>query len=160
MKRTTGVTVAVLALVSAGAGWLVEIALAATGRPIFIPPVSLAIALAVIGGLVVVVALPVRRAVQGKPGAQRVDPFYASRVAALAKASSIGGSLLAGVAVGVLVFLLSRTVIAASGSITAAVLAVVGAAILVAGGLIGEHFCAIPPHDDEPHNDAPVTQRL
>lgn len=157
MKRTRPVS---LLLFAAGGGaivWLLEIALIASGRPAAVPPVTLALALGVIGILDVALAIPIRRAVRdGQRG--KIDPFYATRVVVLAKASSLAGSLVAGIGVGILIFLSTRSVLAV-GSILMAVATVVGAIVLLVAGLIAEHLCSIPPDDDDKVEDGPATVR-
>lgn len=157
MKRTRPIS---LVLFAAGGGaivWLLEIALIASGRPAAVPPVTLALALGVIGVLDVALAVPIRRAVRdGQRG--KIDPFYATRVVILAKASSLTGSLVAGIGVGILIFLSTRSVLAV-GSILMAVATVVGAIILLVAGLIAEHLCSIPPDDDDKVEDGPATVR-
>lgn len=146
MKRTPPVLVLVLLAGGAVAGLLVQQWLAVGGRPGLIPPVSLAIVLVAIALIVVGLAIPVRRAVNGER--RRVDPFYALRVLVLAKASALTGALLAGVAVGSVVFLLTRTV-PALGSVGYSVGMAVGGVLLLGGGLIAEEMCRIPPPTDE-----------
>lgn len=148
MKRTSIGTLVLLALIGGiGTGFL-EVALAASGRPILLPPVTLALALLAIGIMVVVLALPIRRLTRGR-AQQPVDPFYSTRVLVLAKASALSGSLLTGVGVGVLAYLLTRSVVPGVGSVGLAVATVVGALCLLAGGLIAEQMCSIPPSDDD-----------
>lgn len=147
MKRTRVSTIIIVAVLGAAAGALVELALAANGRPIISLPVTLGIALAVIGGIVVSMATPILRMTR-KTSAPRVDPFYATRVVMLAKACTITGALAAGVGLGVLAYLLTRSIIAGS-SVVQAVITIVGAGVLLAGGLIAEFMCRIPPSDDE-----------
>ena len=147
MKRTNPIHIVLLLIVSAAAAWLIEMALVSSGRPVAVPPVTLAIALAVIAVAVVLAALPVRRVAQRKPGA-RVDPITATRVVLLAKAASITGAILAGGALGILAFLLTRPVLGV-GSIGPAVLAAVAAVAVLVGGLIAENMCRIPPDDDD-----------
>jgi hypothetical protein len=77
-----------------------------------------------------------------------VDPFYATRVVMLAKASALGGGLLTGGGIGLLVYLLSRSVAPGVGSLGLTIAALVGAVVLLAGGLIAELMCRIPPDDD------------
>jgi hypothetical protein len=105
--------------------------------------------------MVVVLALPIRRLTRGK-AAQPIDPFYSTRVLVLAKASALSGALVAGFGAGVLVYLLSRSVAPGVGSVAQAVATIVGSVALLAGGLIAEHMCWIPPNsdDDEPGNRA------
>jgi hypothetical protein len=147
VKRTKITTLVVLGVVGAVAGSLGELALAASGHPIVNLPITLAIALAVIGGIVVTLAVPIRRMTR-TAGAPRVDPFYATRILMLAKACAVTGSLVAGVGIGVLAYLLTRSVIGV-GSVTQAIAAIAGAGVLLAGGLIAEHLCRVPPGDDD-----------
>ena len=92
-------------------------------------------------------ALPVRRVSRGVPDA-RIDPFYATRVVMLAKASSLGGALLTGAGIAVAAYLLSRSVLPGVGSVVLAFASAAGAAILLVAGLVAEHMCTIPPDDD------------
>lgn len=147
MKRTRVTTLILLAVVGAAVGALGELALVANGRPIVNLPITLAIALAVIGGIVVTMAVPIRRMTRATT-APRVDPFYATRILMLAKACALTGSLVAGVGIGVLVYLLTRSVIGV-GSVTQTIAAIIGAGVLLAGGLVAEHMCRVPPGDDE-----------
>ena len=148
MSRTSPTSLLVLFLIGAGAGWLVELMLVGSGRPSLVPPFTLGTALGLIGILVVVLALPVWRVVRRVAGA-KVDPFYATRIVLLAKASSLAGSLLTGLAAAVVVFLLTRSVVAAAGSVGMAVVTLVGAALLLIGGLVAEKMCTLPPEDEE-----------
>ncbi len=147
MKRTRVTTLFVFAVLGAAAGALGELALVANGRPIFNLPITLGVALAVIGGIVITMAVPILRMVRSST-APRVDPFYATRIAMLAKASALTGALAVGVGAGVLAFLLSRSVIGV-GSVAQAITTIVGAGILLAGGLIAERMCSVPPSDDD-----------
>lgn len=148
MKRTNVTTLVLLALIGGIGGGFLETALAASGRPIVLPPLTLGLALLAIGIMVVVLALPIRRLTRGK-ATQPIDPFYSTRVLVLAKASALSGSLVTGFGVGVLIYLLSRSVVPGVGSVAQAVATIVGAACLLAGGLIAEHMCTIPPDDTD-----------
>lgn len=148
MTRTRPLNLLLLALLGGGIVWFLETALAVSGRAVIIPPIALAVALLLIGVIVVLMALPVRRVARGVPGA-RVDPFYATRVLMLAKASSLGGALLGGGALALVGYLLSRSVLPAVGSVTMAIATSVGAILLLVAGLVAEHMCAIPPDDDK-----------
>ena len=148
MTRTKPTILIVLAALGAAAGWLLELWLQTSGRPIVMPPVTLAIALALIGILVLVAAIPVYRSVI-RASQRAVDPFYATRVVLLAKASSLTGALLGGVLAAFVVFLLSRPVVAAVGSVSIAIFTTVGAIVLLVGGLVAEKMCTLPPEDDE-----------
>ena len=138
-----------LAVLGGGAGWFLETLLVSAGSPAFIPPYTLAVVLAAIGVIVVFVARPVYRAVR-RTATTRVDPFYATRAVVLAKASSLTGALLGGMAVAVLVFLLTRSVIPPVGSLAQAIATAVAGVLLLAGGLVAEKMCTLPPSDDDP----------
>ena len=148
MKRTRPFVLVLFAVIGAGAGLLLQVILASTGAAVASAPFTLALSLAVIGVLVVVFALPVRRAVRDREK-HRVDPFYATRVVILAKASSIAGSLLFGATSAIVGYLLTRTVIAAVGSIFTSGAAVVGSVVLLVCGLVAENMCSLPPDDED-----------
>ncbi len=147
MTRTKPLHLFMLAVAGAAILWFIETALATSGRPVLIPPFTVAVALVLIGIIIVAMAWPVRRVARGDRS-KRVDPFYATRVVVLAKASSLAGALLAGGALGILGFFLTRSVPQVS-SVTMAIAVVVGAVLLLVGGLVAEHWCTIPPDDDE-----------
>ena len=154
MTRTQPLHLVLLTLLGGGVTWFLETALAASGQPVLIPPFTLAVAIVLIGAVVVVMALPVRRVSRGAPNA-RIDPFYATRVVMLAKASSLSGALLAGGGLGIAGYLLSRSVLPGVGSITMAFATAVGATLLLVAGLVAEHMCTIPPDDDDKQHHRP-----
>lgn len=174
MKRTSLVTVLVLAVIGAAGAGLIQSLLANAGRPIITAPVTLPLALAAIGAILIALALPIRRMTQS--GRQRdvaprrtaalrqtagpVDPFYATRVVMLAKASALTGALFTGAGAGMLVYLLTRSAIPGTGAVGAAVAALVGSAVLLACGLVAESMCRIPPSDDDDEDgDQPVREQ-
>lgn len=148
MTRTRPLHLVLLAMLGAGVLWFTQTALAAAGQPIVIPPITLAVALILIGVIIVVMALPVRRVSRGVPNA-RIDPFYATRVLMLAKASSLSGALLGGGAIGIIGYLLSRSVLPSTTSVAAAIATGVAAIVLLVAGLVAEHMCRIPPEDQD-----------
>ena len=158
MTRTRPLILVLFVVIGGAVGWLLQTGLNAAGVGIVVPPLSLGITLAVIGIIVVVFAIPVRRAVRERK-TQRVDPFYATRVVVLAKASSIFGSLMLGTSAGIVGFILTRTTITGVGSIFTSVAAVVGAVILLVCGLVGEGMCSIPPSDKNDGDENPATLR-
>ena len=146
MKRTTPAPLIGLFLLGAVAAYLLELVVQSRGGFIYVPPISLAFTLVVVAVAVVLLAIPIRRKVTGKR-TEPVDPFYAARVLALAKASSFAGALLLGLGGGVLIYLLGRP-IAPSGTILINVIAqLVSAAVLIAAGLVSEWLCTLPPED-------------
>jgi Protein of unknown function (DUF3180) len=148
VKRTRPFILVLFAVVGAGAGLLLQVILVSRGTAVFAAPFTLALSLAVIGVLVVLFARPVRRAVRDREN-HHVDPFYATRVLVLAKASSIAGSLLLGATAATVGYLLSRAVVTAVGSIFTSSAAVVGSAILLICGLVAENMCSLPPDDED-----------
>ena len=155
MKRTRATPLIALALVGLVLGFLLEIAAAASGWPHIIPPVSLPITLVAVGVVVVLLAWPIRQATRangtGRP-TKPVNPFVAMRVAVLAKASSFSGALLLGGGIGIILYILTRSIVPAISLLWLAIAVAFGAALLLVGGLIAEHFCSLPPSDGD-HDD-------
>ncbi len=156
MKRSQATPLIALGLAGLVAGFLIELATAASGSPIFVPPLTLPATLLAVGIIVVVLAWPIRQSTRGKRTGRPVNPFVAMRVAVLAKASSLSGALMLGGGLGIVLYLLSRSVFPAVTSVWLAVATVVGAAVLLAGGLVAEHFCTLPPGND-PDNPGEVS---
>lgn len=156
MRRTGPGTLIVAAVLGAVAGFVLDQVLTSSGRPTFTPAVSLPILLVLLGGLVIALAIPIRRATRGR-GATIVNPFRALRTAMLAKASSIVGAALGGFGIGLLVFLLTRPAEPSLGSLGAVIATAVCGAALVAAGLVAEHLCTIRKDDDDqqPGGDDP-----
>jgi uncharacterized membrane protein len=148
VKRTRATAVIALALLGFVLGLLGEVAAAASGRAIIVPPVTLPLTLIVVSAVVVMLAWPIRQVTRGR-GRRLVDPFRAMRIAVLAKASSLSGALLLGAGLGIVAFILTRSVVPAVTSSWLAIAMTLGAGILLAGGLMAENFCTLPPDDDE-----------
>lgn len=148
MKRTgAGVLIAAVAI-GVIVGFGIDQLLTAVGRPTFTPSLLLPVLLVLLGVALVLFAQPIRRAIVGTH-TRPLDPFRAVRVAMLAKASSIVGGIVAGVAGGLLAFLLTRPVAPSLGSTGAVIAAIVGGLVLVAAGLYAEHLCTIRKDDDD-----------
>lgn len=146
MKRSS----ASLIVGSAGAGavvlYLVEMFSLSRGFDTVQPPLSLSVTLFLSAVLVVLLAVPVRRAVNGnKP--VRVDPLYATRVLALAKATVIVGALGFGAGLGIVLHLVSRPTVPPLVVFGSSVALMLTAALLVVGGIIAEQLCTLPPDD-------------
>lgn len=155
MTRTRPATLIILAVVGAGIGILLQYLLAALSNPKLRPEYSLGITLAVVGVAAVVAAIPVRRSTRGT-AAQRVDPFYATSVVALAKSAAIGGALLAGFGLGMVAELLLRSG-APGGDAYLRVIAVAAGGIgLMIGGLVAEYFCTVPKGTDDDPDAGPT----
>ncbi|MEX1079844.1 MAG: DUF3180 domain-containing protein [Homoserinimonas sp.] len=156
MKRTSALTLTVFAVIGLVAGVLVQVWLAQSGEPGVRPPLTLAIGLALIGLVDIGLAWPIRKVANGTARAL-VDPFYATRVVVLAKASAIAGALLAGAAAGFSAYLLSRSVTPV-GSIGFFISMFAGAIVLMVCGLVAEHMCKLPPDDGEDNQDKKPAQ--
>lgn len=154
MRRTHPAFLVVVAILGAGIGFLLDQYLTSSGHATFTPAVTLPILLAVLGACVVLLALPVRRAVRG--GA-RVDPFRAMRVAVLAQASSILGAVFAGFGAGLILFVETRPVAPPLGSLGTLNATAICGLLLVAAGLVAEHLCTIRKDDDDEQPGDPVT---
>ena len=150
MKRTHPSTLVAFTVGGLAFGYLGELALVSGGSSALVPPVSLAITLVGVAAIVVAMAWPIRQAVRGSTP-RRIDPFRAARVAVLAKASSVTGALVLGVGLGITLFLLTRSVLPPASTLWMAVATAIGAALLLTGGLVAEHFCTLPP--DEPDEE-------
>ena len=155
MKRTTAGIIVVLVVVAAVAGYLIELAIVANGGFAFAPPVSLPITLTAIAIVIVALAVPVRRRVTGKRK-NRLDPFYAVRVAVLAKSSSLTGALLTGLGAGIIAHALSLPIL--NGDLLGRGIAqTVGAALLLTAGLVAERMCTLPPDKSDPGSPSDPT---
>jgi hypothetical protein len=154
MTRTTPGSLIAIGVIGLVIGILLQLGLAAMNMPKLRPEFSLAITLVLIGAAAIALAVPVRRATRGNP-AHRVDPFYATRVVVLAKASALGGALIAGVGLGLVIELAIRSG-APGAEAYLRVFSVLGGGIgLLAGGLIAEVLCTVPRSDDDDPDAGP-----
>lgn len=148
MKRTGAGVLLLAAALGIAAGFIVDQLLTSAGRPTFTPAVTLPILLVLLGGFVVALAVPIRRATRGTTRTT-VNPFRALRVAMLAKASSIVGAAIGGLGIGLLLFVATRPVTPSIGSLGTVIATAVCGALLVAAGLVAEHLCTIRKDDDD-----------
>jgi hypothetical protein len=148
MTRTRPGPLVALGVIGTVVGFLLQIGLAAASLPKLRVEYTFAVTIGLIALVIVIVAVPVYRATHG-PMRQLIDSFYATRVLALAKASSLAGALLVGLGLGLALDLLIRSS-TTTGDLVARDLAALGAAILLlAAGLVAEFLCRVPPQDDE-----------
>ena len=154
MTRTRASTLIILAVVGAGVGLLLQTLLAALGLPKLSPAYTFAITMVLVGAAAIALAVPVRRATRGNP-AYRVDPFYATRVVVLAKASALGGALLSGVGLGLVIEVSLRAASPSAGYLP--VLSVLGGGVaLMIGGLVAEALCTVPKRGDDDPDAGPT----
>jgi hypothetical protein len=152
MTRTKASTLVILAAIAAGAGFLVQVALASGGLQRYRPEYALALSLIFLAGIVIALAVPIRRATRATVRT-RIDPFHATRVVLFAKASSIAGALLTGAAAGLLAEVLVRSGGVNTDSLLRTLAVLVGAVALLVAGLVGEWLCTVPPSDDDREPD-------
>ena len=153
MKQTSPGLLVTLALFGTLGGFGLQTGLAAAGMSKVRPEYTLTLSLALIAAVILALAVPVRRAVRGA-NRHPIDPFYATRVVVLAKACSIAGALLAGVAIGFVIELVFRG--APTSDALLRILAGLGGSILVlVAGLVAEYLCRVPPHDDDDDRNHP-----
>jgi len=155
VNRTSTASLVATAVIGALAGFVLEAVLVRWGEPMFVPPVTLGGALLLLGLAVPALAWPIRRATGTNETRQSspVNPFYATRVVLVAKASAVTGSVLSGVGVGIVVFVMSRMFVVWSSVVLSGIVAV-GGVILLAGSLLAEKWCHLPPTDTEAMSEA------
>ena len=156
MTRTRASSILVLAVIGAVLGFFLQTALAAASQPKFVPAYTIALSLVIVAALVIALAVPIRRATRGKVR-RRIDPFHATRVVVIAKASSLAGGLLTGLAIGLLAELLVRSGGVNSDSLLKTLATLGGAVVLLVAGLVGEFLCTVPPPSDDEGRDLPVS---
>jgi hypothetical protein len=147
MKRTHPSSLVASVVGGIVLGYLGDLLMVSTGRNALVPPLSLPITLVGVAAIVLVLAWPIHRAVTGA-SKRRIDPFRAMRIAVLAKASSLAGALVLGLGLGITIFLVTRVVVPSAATVWLALATAIGAALLLAAGLVAEWFCTLPPPDD------------
>lgn len=153
VDRTPPLTVIAYAVIGVGAGLLLQVFLSSRGYAAFIPPLSLPVTLAVIGGAVLVVGLVLRRAVTRETGGN-VNPFTAVRILAAARAAQFAGALFGGFGAGLALQLLTRSVPAPTATWLPMVLVFGAGVVLLVCGAIAEFLCRVPPDDEDRDLDA------
>ena len=151
MKTTRVGSLFGLAVIAGLVSYLADALLVRLGEPQFIPPITLGVALFFIGVIIPVMAWPMRVLTKTTDKASRpvaVDPFYATRVLLLAKAGALTGAVLAGIGLGIAVFVATRAALAPT-PLVLTLISVFGGIVLSAGGVIAERWCQIPPTDAE-----------
>lgn len=152
----------VLALVAGLVAFLVaQLAYGSLPRLPASAPVTLAIVAVVELGAAKVVRDRVLRRPPRPGGRQRrpLHPLQIARAAALAKASSPAGALLAGAYAGLFVYTAwHRRLLAAQDDVVVSGLSALAAAALVGAALLLERACRVPGPPDEPEETAAATR--
>ena len=127
--------------------------LAGNGMAFPLSPNSLLVTLPLTGIAVYLASWPIyryRKAVEGfsqGPRPARPNPFYAFRVMVLARATGLAGSLFLGWHVGAGVWLLAFSV-APGALLGPTIFGLLGAGVMLAGGLLGQLNCRAPKNGD------------
>jgi hypothetical protein len=155
MRPTRVRVLAVVTVVTAVLGLLLQRALRASGRDMPPVPWTAAIGLLLVACLVYSAAVPVRRMTNGAPRARPVAPLRAARTAVLGKAAAYAGSVILGWYLAQVLLLSPDLDIPArrAQALRAAVTTLAALAVCVAG-VLAERMCRVPP-DDRGDGSAP-----
>lgn len=115
-------------------------------------PALAGVTLGVLGVAEAIAGSTLRARIERRPGTVPVPPLVAARAVLVAKASALGGALVAGAWAGLALHVLPRAadVVAAAGDSVGAVVGLVCALGLVGGALWLERCCRAP--DDRPED--------
>ena len=148
MKPTRVSTLVVIAVVCAAAGWLLLRAVYTKLPPL---PWTGVPALLIAAAAEAWMGRDIKARIAGRPGSKPVQPLFASRMVALARASSVAAAIIAGLAAGSAFYL--------AGSLNAstprqdaltAVITFVAAIVLACAALYLEYCCRVPGNPEEP----------
>ena len=148
MKPTRVSTRVVIAVVCAAAGWLLLRAGYTKLPPLpwtGVPAQRIAAAAEARMGR------DIKARIAGRPGSKPVQPLFASRMVALARASSVAAAIIAGLAAG-FAFYLAGSLNASTPRQDAltAVITFVAAIVLACAALYLEYCCRVPGNPEEP----------
>lgn len=121
-------------------------------------PAAAGVTVGLLGVAELVGGVLLRRRIERRNGAPPVPALVAARAVLLAKASSVGGAVLAGLWIGVLLHTVPQAsvVVAAAADSLAAGIGLVCALLLVGGALWLEYCCRAPDdRDDDPGTGHP-----
>jgi uncharacterized protein DUF3180 len=115
-------------------------------------PLAAGLPFAVLGAAEAIGGTALRSRIRDRTGARPVDPLMATRAVLVARASAQAGAIMTGAWVGLLVYVAPRSadIAAAADDTAAAALGVVGALVLVGGGLWLQHCCRTPDDPEDP----------
>jgi Protein of unknown function (DUF3180) len=148
MKPTRVSTLVIIAVVCAAVGWLLLRAVYTKLPPL---PWTGVPALLIAAAAEAWMGRDIKGRIAGRPGSKPVEPLFASRMVALARASSVAAAIIAGLAAGFAFYL--------AGSLTAstprqdaltAVITFVAAILLACAALYLEYCCRVPGDPEEP----------
>ncbi|HYN67652.1 MAG TPA: DUF3180 domain-containing protein [Ornithinibacter sp.] len=147
-------TLALVAAVTAVVGFAVFATITRDGTLVPRPALLSGVLLVTMGGLVLWLARPVRRYLQGR-ATTSLDPLRAARTVVLAQAAALTGSAAAGWYAGQVAVVLTDLSLDANQSrlLPLAALVVAGVA-LAAAGLVAQRWCRVDPPDEDDDDDA------
>lgn len=152
MKAARPGTAVLIAVVTGAVGWYALRLWESSGR--LAPPVPWTALAGLVALAVAVVAsgLPVRR---WRSGARqtRLDPLVAARTVVFAKAAVYGGALFAGWYAAQALAVLPDVVGGRRTRLVLAALSAVAGVAVVAAGFLVQHWCTLPPGDEDGQKD-------
>ena len=142
-------TLLLVAAVTGIIGFAVFAAITRTGELVPRPSLLSGVLLVAMGGLVLWLARPVRRYLQGR-ATTSLDPLRAARTVVLAQAAALTGSAAAGWYLGQLVVVVTDLSLDANKArlLPLSALVVAGVA-LAAAGLVAQRWCRVAPPDED-----------
>ena len=148
MKPTRISTLVIIAVVCAAAGWLLLRAVYTKLPPL---PWTGVPALLIAAAAEAWMGRDIKARIAGRPGSKPVQPLFASRMVALARASSVAAAIIAGLAAG-FAFYLAGSLNASTPRQDAltAVITFVAAIVLACAALYLEYCCRVPGNPEEP----------
>jgi hypothetical protein len=156
--RHREIRVQTLVLVAAAAGlvsFVVFLLLTRDGSLAPRPPTLAGVLLLVMGGLVLWLARPVRRYLQGR-ATTPLDPVRAARTVVLAQAAALTGSAAAGWYAGQLAVVVGDLSLVANRSrVVPLLLLVLAGVALAAAGLLAQRWCRVEPRDEDEDERVP-----
>jgi Protein of unknown function (DUF3180) len=151
-------TLVLVAAVTGIIGFAVFTMITRSGQLVPRPSLLSGVLLVAMGGLVLWLARPVRRYLQGR-ATTTLDPLRAARTVVLAQAAALTGSAAAGWYAGQAAVVLTDLTLAANQSrlLPLGALVVAGVA-LAAAGLVAQRWCRVDPpdEDDDETRDRPA----
>jgi hypothetical protein len=148
LQRTNPLVTLAFAAIGLAGGLVVQFARSALSRAPFAPPYSLAATMVVLAGVLLVLAIMIRRRIIGRtPGG--VNPFHAVRVLAAARASQFVAALIGGFGGGLVLSLVGRTVAPAAALWLPMAATFIAGLSLMTCGIIAEYLCRVPPESGD-----------
>lgn len=144
VQRTSPLVVSAFVVTGAGIGLLLQLVRSTRGQSPLVPPFSLSLTLLMLGAVLLVLAISLRRAVTRKSG-KPVNPFLAVRLLAGARAGQFVGALFGGFGAGLVLQLLSRSVMPPASTWVPMIVVIGAGIVLIVCAAVAESLCRVPP---------------